>query len=355
VGLDYRVACCPDGLMTDRRHDVKVLDCTIRDGGICNNWQFDPRLVKRTWQALRRAGVDVMEVGYRTRRLPVERGAGTDPAGPWKYCEDDVLRELADETGLQLAVMMDYGRSTAADLAPRSRSPISMVRVACYGRDIEPALQMLHEIQDKGYEVMCNVMAVSDNTPQEVDTFLARLHDSTVPNVALVDSYGALYPHHVRYLIRKYKNWLRHDQRLGIHVHNNQEMAFANTIVAVEEGATLIDATVLGMGRGAGNCPLELLLMWLDSERYDVEPILELAEDYAALKDELRWGYHVPYAITGWLDQHPKSAIAYMSAAAQAAGDSGETSVAGFYRRLAGDRARGRYHRPVLAHERGSK
>ena len=70
MGLDYRVACCPDGLMTDRRHDVKVLDCTIRDGGICNDWRFEPALVKRTYRALRRAGVDVMEVGYRTPRRP---------------------------------------------------------------------------------------------------------------------------------------------------------------------------------------------------------------------------------------------------------------------------------------------
>jgi 4-hydroxy 2-oxovalerate aldolase len=338
VGLDYRVACCPDGLMTDRRHDVKVLDCTIRDGGICNDWRFEPALVKRTYQALRRAGVDVMEVGYRTPRTP-----GPDAAGPWKYCDDDDLRALADESGMQLAVMMDYGRSSPADLAPRAQSPISLVRVACYGKDIAGAVDMLHAIQDKGYDVMCNVMAVSDNTPQEVDHFLGRLHDSTVPNVALVDSYGALYPHHVRYLIRKYKNWLRHDQRLGIHVHNNQETAFANTVAAVEEGATLIDATVLGMGRGAGNCPLELLLMWLDSERYDVAPILELVEDYARLKEELRWGYHVPYGITGWLNQHPKAAIAQMA--------DGERTVADFYRSLAGDRARSSHHRPVLAAE----
>jgi 4-hydroxy 2-oxovalerate aldolase len=338
VGLDYRVSCCPDGLMTDRRHDVKVLDCTIRDGGICNDWKFDPALVTRTAHALRRAGVDIMEIGYRS-----PRPAGPDGAGPWKYCEDDALRAIADETGLKLAVMMDYGRATAADLAPRARSPISMVRVACYGRDIVPALDMLHAIQDKGYDVMCNVMAVSDNTPQEVDHFLGKLHDSTVPNVALVDSYGALYPHHVRYLIRKYKNWLRQDQRLGIHVHNNQETAFANTIAAVEEGATLIDATILGMGRGAGNCPLELLLMWLDSPRYDVEPILGLVDDFAKLKEELRWGYHVPYGITGWLNAHPKAAIAQM-------GDP-DTTVAEFYRDLVAHRPRSLHHRPVLVPE----
>jgi 4-hydroxy 2-oxovalerate aldolase len=338
MGLDYRVACCPDGLMTDRRHDVKVLDCTIRDGGICNDWRFDPDLVKRTWRALRRAGVDVMEIGYRSPHGPVD--ASKPQSGPWKHCDDDVLHEIVDDCGITLSVMMDFGRASPKDLKPRSESPISMVRVACYGKDIVPAVELLHQIQDKGYDVMCNVMAVSTNTPHEVDHFLGKLHDSTIPNVALVDSFGALYPHHVRYLIRKYKNWLRQDQRLGIHVHNNQEQAFANTIAAVEEGATLIDATILGMGRGAGNCPLELLLLWLDMARYDVEPILELVDDYAKLKEELRWGYHVPYGISGWLNAHPKAAIEQM-------GGQEERTVVEFWREQLAGRTRPRHHRPV--------
>jgi 4-hydroxy 2-oxovalerate aldolase len=335
VGLDYRVACCPDGLMTDRRHDVRVLDCSIRDGGICNEWQFPPDLVKRTYRALHAAGVDYMEIGYRTTPGTFDASA----CGPWKSTSDDHLASFVDDTGIKLAVMLDWGRATLADLRPRAQSPVSLVRVACYAKDIDGAIELLHRAQDLGYEVMCNVMAVSTCTPQVVDTFLGRLHDSTIPNVALVDSFGAFYPHHVRYLIRKYKNWLRPEQRLGIHVHNNQETAFANTIVAVEEGAGLVDATVLGMGRGAGNCPLELLLMYLDSPRYAVEPVLELVEEYAAMKRDLQWGYHVPYAITGWLNAHPKDAIAQMTDT--------ERTVLEFYRALLEKRPRPGHHRPL--------
>ncbi|MCA9490400.1 MAG: aldolase catalytic domain-containing protein [Myxococcales bacterium] len=335
MGLDYRVSCCPDGLMTDRRHDVRVLDCSIRDGGCCNEWQFDEPLVRRTLRALSRAGVDWMEIGYRTS----EGCASRESCGPWRFCDDDVLFRLVEDTHIKLAVMMDHGRASADDLRPRSESPIGLVRVACYARDTEAAIRTLHEAQDKGYEVMCNVMAVSTCTPQEVDRFLGLLHDSTIPNVALVDSYGALYPHHVRYLVRKYKNWLRPEQRLGIHCHNNQQTAFANTIVAVEEGATLVDATMLGIGRGAGNCPLELLLMWLDSPRYNVEPVLELVEQYAELQQDLRFGYHVPYAIAGWLNDHPKDAIAQMH--------DDERTVLEFYRLLTSKRPRSRHHRPV--------
>lgn len=340
MGLDYRVACCPDGLMTDRRHTVRVLDCSIRDGGCCNAWQFSEDFVRRTYLALAKSGVEYMEIGYRSSPGSFDR----QKVGPWRFCDDEVLAEIVTPSGPKLAVMLDYGKAAASDLAPRTKSPVSMVRLACYARDVEGAIDILHEIQDKGYEVMCNVMAVSTCTPDEVDRFLGKLHDSTIPNVALVDSFGAFYPHHVRYLIRKYKNWLRPDQKLGVHVHNNQETAFANTIVAVEEGADLLDATVFGIGRGAGNCPLELLLMYLDASKYDVEPILELGDDYARLREELQWGYHVPYAITGWLNAHPRSAIAQMS--------DPERSLPEFYRSLAQDRPQPRFHRPVPGTER---
>jgi 4-hydroxy 2-oxovalerate aldolase len=336
VGLDYRVACCPDGLMTDRRHNVRVLDCSIRDGGCCNAWQFPIDLVRRTYRALSASGVDYMEIGYRSSPGSYDRAV----VGPWRFCDDDQLAEIVDDAGIKLSVMLDWGKATIDDLQPRSASPVTMVRLACYARDIDGAIDLLHRAQDKGYEVMCNVMAVSTCTPGEVDGFLGKLHDSTIPNVALVDSFGAFYPHHVRYLIRKYKNWLRPDQKLAVHLHNNQETAFANTIVAVEEGADIVDATILGIGRGAGNCPLELLLMYLDASKYDVEPVLELSEAFTALRSELRWGYHVPYAISGWLNAHPRVAIRQM-----AAGE--DRTVLDFYRSLAEQRPDRRFHRPI--------
>jgi 4-hydroxy 2-oxovalerate aldolase len=99
---------------------------------------------------------------------------------------------------------------------------------------------------------------------------------------------------------------------VGVHTHNNQQQAFANTIAAVEAGADIVDATVHGIGRGAGNCPLELLLFYLDDPRHDVRPILELADSYAKLRRELHFGYHVPYAVTGFHNVHPRAGIQRM-------------------------------------------
>lgn len=308
MGLDYRVKCCPDGLMTDRRHNVRVLDCTVRDGGICNEWLFDRSLVKKTCQALAASGIEYMELGYRT----AQDAADPTKVGPWRFCREDDIRDVIVQSNMKVAVMLDEGRARLEDLEPKKNSVIDVVRVATYAHNIDEAIELLHGAQELGYETFCNVMAVSTCTPQEVDTFLEKLRESRIPNVALVDSFGALYPHHVRYLIRKYKNWLRPDQKVGVHMHNNQQTAFANTITAIEEGADFADATVHGIGRGAGNCPLELLLMYLDDPRYDVRPIIDLVDDYADLRDELRWGYHLPYVITGWLNLHPKSAIERM-------------------------------------------
>ena len=157
-----------------------------------------------------------------------------------------------------------------------------------------------------------NVM-VSTLAPDDVDRFLLRLARSGVHNVAIVDSFGAMYPFHVRYLVHKYMNYLGEGIKVGAHFHNNQQQAFANSITAIDEGVDFVDATILGMGRGAGNCPLELLLFYLDNPRYDVAPVLDLVETFAHLNEELRWGYQLPYAITGYHNVHPRAGMDKMA------------------------------------------
>lgn len=336
MGLDYRVRCCPDGLMTDRRRDVQVLDCTIRDGGCLNGWRFDLGLVRDTIAALAASGVDIVEIGYQTAEGVYDRAK----VGPWRFCDEDVVSQVAGDVGVRLSCMVDQGRFAASDLRPARDSAIDVLRVATYAEAIDEAIDLCHAAIDAGYEVHCNVMAVSTNTPDEVDRFLEALRGSQVEHVAVVDSYGALYPHHLRYLIRKYKNWLRPDQKVGVHLHNNQGVAFANTIIAIEEGAQLADATIFGMGRGAGNCPLELLLMHLDDPAHDPRALLPLLERFAAMRDELRWGYHPAYAITGWLNRHPADAIAHMQTAHP-------YDVTAFYDALIADRPMPRHHVPV--------
>jgi 4-hydroxy 2-oxovalerate aldolase len=310
MGLDYRVRCCPEGLVTDRRRRIKVLDCTIRDGGICNNWRFDRAWVKRSFEALQAAGVDYMEIGYRTREGSFDRSK----VGEWRFLEEEVLAEVtaANNNTMKIAAMLDVGRVDPGDIKRRGETVVNTIRIATYAHQLKEARRLLDKALEEGYETFMNVMAVSTLEPAEVDAFLDELRDSGVHNVAIVDSFGALFPYHVGHLVRVYQNRLGEKIKVGIHTHNNQQQAFANTITAIDEGVDFVDATIHGIGRGAGNCPLELLLFYLDNPRYDVRPLLELVDEYATLRDELRWGYHLPYAITGFYNVHPRSGIQRM-------------------------------------------
>lgn len=309
MGLDYRIPCCPDGLVTDRRRRVHVLDCTIRDGGISNNWYFEHALVNRCFKALAESKVDYMEVGYRTRP-----GAfGRDKVGPWRFCDEEELRQVVEPGQIKLTAMVDIGRINESDIPAKSDSVIDAVRVACYGHQMDEALRIADHCLQSGYETYLQLMAVSELSIEALDECLRRIAFSGLHGVSIVDSYGALFPYHVRYLVHKYSNYLGESKRIGAHFHNNQQQAFANTITAIDEGADLVDATIHGIGRGAGNCPMELLLFYLDNPRYDPRPILDLVDEFATLRDTLRWGYHLPYAITGYYNAHPREGIQRMS------------------------------------------
>lgn len=313
MALDYRVKCCPEGLVTDRRRRIKVLDCTIRDGGICNNWQFNRDWVRRTFEGLQASGVDYMEIGYRSKESLFNR----TKHGEWRFLDEDVLAEVtaAHNGKMKIAAMLDCGKVDVSDIRPRGTTVVNTIRIATYAHQLDEARRLLDKALAEGYETFMNVMAVSTLTPNEVDAFLDVLRESGVHNVAIVDSFGALFPYHVTHLMHVYQSRLGENVKVGIHTHNNQQQAFANSIAAIDAGADFVDATIHGMGRGAGNCPLELLLFYLDNPRYDVRPILEMVDEYAGLRDELRWGYHLPYAITGFYNVHPRSGIERMSRA----------------------------------------
>lgn len=309
MGTDYRIRCCPDGLVTDRRRRVKVLDCTIRDGGICNNWVFDHKLVNMCFEALAEARVDYMEVGYRTRPGVFDSAK----TGPWRFCEESELEKVVQPGRIKLSTMADIGKVTRGEIPLKRDSVIDVVRVATYIHQMDEALAIVDHCLESGYETFLQLMAVSEVDADALDAALKRVARTGVHAVALVDSYGALYPYHVRYLIRKYTNLLGNDIRVGAHFHNNQQQAFANTIAAIDEGVDWVDATIHGIGRGAGNCPLELLLFYLDNPKYDARPVLDLVDEFVTLREELRWGYHLPYAITGYYNVHPRSGISLMA------------------------------------------
>lgn len=296
------------------RQDIRVVDATVRDGGLCNNFRFDDKFIKDLYQANVKAGVDYMEFGYKASKEIFNE----DDFGKWKFCNDSDIRKIVgdNKTGLKIAVMADVGRTDfQKDIIPKKDSPIDLIRIATYINTIPAAVEMIEDCAKKGYETTINIMAVSKANTDDIKTALDILGQSPVNAFYIVDSYGALYPEQSRKLANLYCEYAdKYGKSVGIHAHNNQQLAFANTIEAMTQGVSYLDATVDGMGRGAGNCALELLLGFLKNPKYKVAPILKIIEEHTEkLKAEgVKWGYDIPYMLTGQLNTHPRPAISYV-------------------------------------------
>lgn len=291
------------------REKIRVLDCTIRDGGLINNHQFDRRFVREVYKAISASGVDYIEMGYKNSK----KLFSSKEYGLWKFCEDEEIRKITDkiESKTKISVMVDVGRVDMQDVKPSSESPVDMMRVASYVKDMDKAIYMVNELAEKGYETTINIMAISRDQGPELDEALQQIEkESKVDAVYIVDSFGSLYQETTEHLVKKFKDILK-TREVGFHGHNHQQLAFGNTIEAIIHDANYLDGTVYGIGRAAGNCPLELLIGFLKNPKFDIRPILDLiSKEFIPLRKKIEWGYIIPYAISGMMNEHPKAAMA---------------------------------------------
>ena len=277
------------GELISYRPDIKVVDCTIRDGGLVNNFYFDDEFVRNLYTANVAAGVEYMEFGYKASKEIFD----VKEFGKWKFCDEQDIRDIVGD---------------------KTDSVIDMIRIATYINTIPAAIEMIHYCAEMGYETTINIMAVSTAAESELDLALDLLAQSEVGTIYLVDSYGSLYPEQIRRLADKYlKVAEKYGKKVGIHAHNNQQLAFANTIEACTVGVSYLDATMSGMGRGAGNCNMELLLGFLRNPKYSLNPVLKFLQNQMLplKKTGLVWGCDVQYMLTGQQNQHPRTAIAF--------------------------------------------
>ncbi|GAB2671103.1 aldolase catalytic domain-containing protein [Paenibacillus thermoaerophilus] len=290
-----------------QHHNQKILDCTIRDGGLVNNWDFSVEFVKDLYKSLCDAGVDYMEIGYKNSPKLLKSAN----AGPWRFLDEKFLKEVIPVKGYtKLSALVDIGRVDEADILPREESSLDMIRVATYIKELDKALELVQKFHDRGYETTLNIMALSHVMEHELEAAFAEVRESPVDVVYIVDSYGSLSPTDISHLVDKFKRLLP-NKLLGVHTHNNLQLAFANTLVAVEKGVTFLDASVYGMGRAAGNCNTELLVSHLRNPRYEVRPLLDVIERHMLdIRKKWEWGYIIPYMIAGALNEHPRVAMA---------------------------------------------
>lgn len=316
------------GTIVSYRPDIKVVDATLRDGGLVNNFGFTEEFVKDLYMTNVAAGVDYMEFGYKASKEIFN----PKDFGKWKFSSEEDIRAIVgnNDTKLKICVMADVGRTDyQKDILPKSESVIDMIRVATYIHQIPSAIEMITDFKEKGYEVTVNLMAVSKVSDENLDNGLELLANSGADVIYLVDSFGAFYPEQIRRLTARYMAAsAKNGKKIGIHAHNNQQLAFANTVEAVINGASFLDATYSGMGRGAGNCYMESLLGFLRNPKYNLVPVMDFVEKHMnPLKaGPDKWGFDVPYLLTGILNSHPSSAIKCIK--------DGRTDYSKFYQEL---------------------
>lgn len=266
--------------LMDYRSSIKVVDATLRDGGLVNDFYFTDEFVEALYIANIRAGVDYMEMGYKASKEMFDESK----FGKWKFCDDDDIRAIVgdNDTGLKIAVMADVGRCDyRKDIVSRSESPVDLIRVATYLNTIPAAADMIEDAKKKGYEVSCNIMAISSGLESDLRVALDILGKTSADVFYIVDSFGSLYPEQIARIADTYMEFAaKYGKKLGIHAHNNQQLAFANTIEAVGDGVDWLDATYSGMGRGAGNCAMELLLGFLHNPKYNNYYVIQFIEQY---------------------------------------------------------------------------
>lgn len=304
------------GNLQSARLSIRLLDATMRDGGLANSFRFPDEFVRALYETDLKSGVDYMEFGYKVSRelFPA------DKFGKWKFCDESDIRAIVgdNDTDMKISVMSDVGRvDLKTEVIPKSDSVIDLYRIAAYIHQVPSAIEMIDYCHDMGYETSCNLMAISKNQESDLKRALDEIGRSSVDIIYIVDSFGALYPEEIRRVADIYLEvGEKYGKKIGMHAHNNQQLAFANTIEACAKGVNYLDGTVSGMGRGAGNCYLEALLGFLKNPKYKLVPMLSfLREQMAALKSSgVKWGYDTPYLLTGLYNMHPSKAIEFLKA-----------------------------------------
>jgi len=288
---------------------VTLLDCTLRDGGYYTNWDFAPELAVACIEACDAAGVDVVELGY-VRFKEAGYGAfGRLPA--------PVGAELGDRIGgsrLRFAAMLDA--FDAYDLDPRevgprirdklgeSAVPIELIRIAVRYDQAERTASMVESLTAAGFGVCLNLMQIGLAGSAQVDELLAVLAGfAPMEAVYIADSLGSLQPEPACDLVSRFRAAL--DVPIGFHAHENQGLALHNSLRVLDAGATWLDATMRGMGRGAGNARMEQLLGVLSPDS-DLRPVHEFVAGHMdPLHDKYGWGANVYYALAGARRIHP--------------------------------------------------
>jgi len=290
---------------------LTVLDCTLRDGGYYNNWDFAPSLVLNYLAAVSEARIDVVEIGFRF--LPKDRFLGAHA-----YTTDAYLETLELPKNMQFAVMVNaadlVGYADGADKAidalfdESANSPISLVRIASHFSEAGACRPAVDRLKILGYDVGFNLMQISEYEAEEITNIITAIKRwNAIDVLYFADSLGSMDTDQIKKIVDIFHQEWEGD--VGIHAHDNMGQALANTFAAINNDANWVDATILGMGRGPVNLRMEYLLLELSRRNidgYQARSLFPLVlNDFHHLIEEHRWGPNLFYFLSASYGIHP--------------------------------------------------
>lgn len=276
---------------------MKILDCTIRDGGYYTNWDFSSHIIDNYIESLNNLPIDYIEIGYRSKPL---KGY----LGKFFYLPITEMKSIKARSNKKLALMLnekDVRINDANELLNSCKGLVDMIRLAVDPKNIERAIKLARDIKNIGFEVAMNLMYMSKWKENEYFLeMLSEIDENVADYFYMVDSYGGVYPSDIKeiYLLVRSKMSIP----IGFHGHNNLEMALINTLTAIDCGVDIVDATITGMGRGAGNLKTELLLTALNAQnklKIDYNSLSRTVDDFSVLQNKYEWGTNLSYMVSG--------------------------------------------------------
>lgn len=287
---------------------ISILDCTLRDGGYVNDWEFGRVTIDKILQKLLASNIDIVECGFISETKPTNRAKSV-------FSNADKIQIPAGERRTQIAAMINYGEFDAAHLVPKNETQIDIIRVAFHKSQYEQAIGFCDAVSNLGYSVYLQPMNALAYSEEEYHSLIRLANRSKIDAFYIVDTFGNMRKKDLDRLYRLVDECLRKDIPVGFHSHNNLQLSFSNAqeLIALDtDREIIIDSSVFGMGRGAGNLCSELMLQYINENienRYNLLPILECVDEYIMpIYLQHSWGYSVPYYLAAVNGCHPNYA-----------------------------------------------
>lgn len=289
---------------------MHVLDCTLRDGGYCNEWEFGFDNAKKITSGLVDANVEIIECGFITNRVDYNPDVT-------KFNTLDEVANIIPENreGKIFVAMMNYGEYKIEDLPPYDGSSIDGIRVAFHKKNLGESLELCEQIKSKGYLVFIQAMVSLSYTDEEFLSMIRRVNSFEPYAFYIVDSFGMMKGKDLTRLFYMVEHNLKECIWIGFHSHNNLQLAYSNAqrLITVQTSRNLIiDSSIMGMGRGAGNLNTELFLGYLNEntgKNYDIKPLLTIVDKILTpFYERNYWGYSLPNYISASHNAHPNYA-----------------------------------------------